>query len=176
MPRTIAVSDVRGSNPKLSRAHRGGPAVVGVLAGPADVPTHLLAAVAGGRVLIDRRAQFFKAVNWHEETAAHGASMTIPEYDAELAGMASIGANLIRNCVYPRHPYVYDWADRHGMLVLDDCDNMWLNLSQQKLQTESYGQSRAVATMMAWHQVNHPSVVMWCLQNESEVDNVTYRA
>lgn len=30
--------------------------------------------------------------------------------------------------------------------------------------------------MMAWHQANHPSVVMWCLQNESEVDNVIYRA
>ena len=88
----------------------------------------------------------------------------------------SLGVNLIRNCVYTRHPYVYDWADRNGMMVLDDCDNMWLNLPQQKFQTETYGQSRAVATMMAWHQANHPSVIMWCLQNESEVDNVTYRA
>jgi beta-glucuronidase len=102
--------------------------------------------------------------------------MTEAEYDTELGGMAAIGVNLIRNSVYTRHPYVYDWADRHGMMVLDDCDNMWLNLPQQKLQTSTYGQSRAVATMMAWHQVNHPSVVMWRLQNESEVDNVTYRA
>ena len=132
--------------------------------------------VADGRVLVDGRAQFFKAMNWHEETAAHGASMTIAEYDAELAGMAAIGVNLIRNSVYTRHPYTYDWADRHGMMILDDCDNMWLNRPQQQLQTESYGQSRAVATMMAWHQVNHPSVLMWSLQNESEVDNVTYRA
>jgi beta-glucuronidase len=102
--------------------------------------------------------------------------MTLAEYDTELGGMAAVGVNLIRNSVYTRHPYVYDWADRHGMMVLDDCDNMWLNLAQQRLQTETYGQSRAVATMMAWHQVNHPSVVMWCLQNESEVDDVTYRA
>jgi beta-glucuronidase len=132
--------------------------------------------VSDGRVYLDGEAQFFKGMNWHEESAAHGRSMTEAEYDTELAGMASIGVNLIRNSVYTRHPYVYDWADRNGMMVLDDCDNMWLNLPQQKLQTETYGQSRAVATMMAWHQVNHPSVVMWCLQNESEVDNVTYRA
>lgn len=36
-------------------------------------------------------------------------------------------------------------------------------------------QSGTVATMMAWHQVNHPSVVLWALPNESEVDSVTYR-
>ncbi len=63
-------------------------------------------------------------MNWHEETAAHGRSMTKAEYDKELGGMASIGVNLIRNSVYTRHPYVYDWADRNGMMVLDDCDNM----------------------------------------------------
>jgi beta-glucuronidase len=136
--------------------------------------------VSDSRVWIDGVAQFFKGMNWHEETAARGRSMTAAEYDVELGGMAAVGVNLIRNCVYTRHPYVYDWADRHGMMVLDDCDNMWLNLPQQRLQTSGYGLSRAVATMMAWHQVNHPSVVMWCLQNESEVqsttDTTTYRA
>lgn len=72
--------------------------------------------------------------------------------------------------MYNRHPYAYDWADRHGVLVMDDIDTMWLNTAQQKLQTERYGLARALALTMAWTQHNHPSVILWCLQNESEID------
>ena len=82
---------------------------------------------------------FLKGLNWHEETAAHGRSMTPAEYDRELGHLTAVGANLIRNCVYNRHPYVYDWADEHGVLVMDDIDTMWLNTAQEKLQTERYG-------------------------------------
>ncbi|GGS55128.1 glycoside hydrolase family 2 protein [Streptomyces violaceus] len=113
---------------------------------------------------------FLKGLNWHEETAAHGRAMTPAEYDRELGHITAVGANFIRNCVYNRHPYVYDWADEHGVLVMDDIDTMWLNTAQEKLQTERYGLARALALTMAWNQHNHPSVILWCLQNESEID------
>ncbi|MEU4385034.1 glycoside hydrolase family 2 TIM barrel-domain containing protein [Promicromonospora sp. NPDC023805] len=54
--------------------------------------------------------------------------------------------------------------------MMDDTDNMWLNTDQQRLQTESYGLSRAMAATTAWNQHNHPSVILWGLQNESEID------
>ncbi|WP_329267049.1 glycoside hydrolase family 2 protein [Streptomyces sp. NBC_01451] len=113
---------------------------------------------------------FLKGLNWHEETAAHGRAMTPAEYDRELGHITAVGANFIRNCVYNRHPYVYDWADEHGVLVMDDIDTMWLNTAQEKLQTERYGLARALALTMAWNQHNHPSVILWGLQNESEID------
>jgi beta-glucuronidase len=47
---------------------------------------------------------------------------------------------------------------------------MWLNTAQEKLQTERYGLARALALTMAWNQHNHPSVILWGLQNESEID------
>ncbi|MCX4759736.1 beta-galactosidase [Streptomyces sp. NBC_01275] len=113
---------------------------------------------------------FLKGLNWHEETAAHGRALTPAEYDRELGHITALGANFIRNCVYNRHPYVYDWADEHGVLVMDDIDTMWLNTAQEKLQTERYGLARALALTMAWNQHNHPSVILWGLQNESEID------
>lgn len=126
-------------------------------------------ATTDARIRINDQPVLLKGVNWHEETAAHGRAMTVAEYDHELGQVLDLNANFIRNSVYNRHPYVYDWADEHGVLVMDDIDTMWLNLPQEKLQTEQYGLSRALALMMAWNQVNHPSVFLWGLQNESEI-------
>jgi beta-glucuronidase len=125
----------------------------------------------GSTLTVNGEPVFLKGLNWHEETAARGRSMTIEEYDHELGHAAATGANFLRNCVYNRHPYAYEWADRHGVLVMDDIDTMWMNTEQQKVQTERYGLCRALAATMAWNQHNRPSVILWCLQNESEIDN-----
>ena len=105
--------------------------------------------------------------------------MTIPEYDTELGRVLDVGANFIRNAVYNRHPYVYEWADKHGVMVMDDIDTMWLNTTQEREQTEAYGLARAMALTMAWNQHNRPSVILWGLQNESAIDPLgapVYRA
>lgn len=127
-------------------------------------------AVVGTELQVQGEALFLKGVNWHEETGASGRSMTTAEYDHELGHLTALEANMMRNCVYNRHPYVYEWADEHGILVMDDTDNMWLNTAQERLQTESYGLSRALTSAMVWNQHNHPSVILWGLQNESEID------
>ncbi|WP_411152122.1 glycoside hydrolase family 2 protein [Streptomyces sp. A30] len=126
--------------------------------------------VGDAQLRLNNKPLFLKGLNWHEETAAHGRAMTPAEYDRELGHFTALGANFLRNCVYNRHPYVYDWADEHGVLVMDDIDTMWLNTAQEKLQTERYGLARAQALTMAWNQHNHPSVILWGLQNESEID------
>lgn len=135
--------------------------------------------VAGARLLVNGAPTFLKGINWHEESAEHGRSMTPDEYERELGHVVETRANLIRNSVYNRDPYVYDWADRNGVFVMDDTDNMWMNTAQERLQTEEYGLSRAMAATMAWNQHNHPSVLLWCVQNESEIDaggGAVYRA
>lgn len=126
--------------------------------------------VGDAKLRVNGAQVFLKGLSWHEESAEHGRSMTREEHDHELGHVRALHANFIRNCVYNRHPYVYDWADEHGVFVMDDIDTMWLDTAQQRLQTEQYGLARALALMMAWNQANHPSVILWCLQNESEID------
>ena len=135
--------------------------------------------VADGKLLMNGSPLFLKGTSWHEENAEHGRAMTIPDYDVELGRVLDIGANFIRNTVYNRHPYVYEWADKHGVMVMDDIDTMWLNTTQEREQTEAYGLARAMALNMAWNQHNRPSVILWGLQNESEIDSLgapVYRA
>ncbi|WP_020574456.1 glycoside hydrolase family 2 protein [Actinopolymorpha alba] len=126
--------------------------------------------VKGTQLLLDGEPVFLKGYNWHEESDLSGRSMTIEEYEHELGHAKSLGANFLRNCVYNRHPYVYDWADRHGVLLMDEWDTMWVGTISQKLQTETYGLSRALALATAWNNHNHPSVFLWGLQNESTID------
>ena len=127
-------------------------------------------ATNGALLEVNHEPVFLKGINWHEETAAHGRSMTPAEYDHELGHTLSTRANFLRNCVYNRHPCVYDWADQHGVFLMEDTDNMWLNTDQERVQTERYGLSRMLAATMVWHQHNRPSVILWGLQNESEID------
>ncbi|MFF2317916.1 glycoside hydrolase family 2 protein [Arthrobacter sp. NPDC058097] len=126
--------------------------------------------VHGSKITINGRQQFLKGLNWHEENATRGRAMTTADLKRELDSAKEAHANFLRNSVYNRHPYVYEWADENGMLLMDDVDNMWLNTPQERLQTEQYGLSRALAVMMAWNQHNSPSVILWGLQNESEID------
>ncbi|WP_342043201.1 glycoside hydrolase family 2 protein [Bacillus sp. OTU2372] len=134
-------------------------------------------AVENGKLTLNGKQVFLKGLNWHEETAASGRSMTIEEYNTELSHVLDVNANFIRNSHYNRHPYVYDFADQHGLMVLDEVENMWLDTKQEVLQTNSYGLSRALALSMAWNQINHPSTIMWSLQNESGIwdDQTVYR-
>lgn len=121
------------------------------------------------KLLLNDKAIFLKGLNWHEETFENGRAMTKKEYDRELSLMQESGAIFLRNCVYNRHPYAYEYCDSHGLLMLDDIDHFWITCEMQKFQLEEYGLSRALALKMAWNNMNHPSVVMWCVQNECDM-------
>lgn len=131
--------------------------------------------VAKAKLRVNGRPVYLKGTNWHEETPRSGRSMTEAEYDEKLGTIKSVGANFVRNPVYSRHPYSYDWTDRNGLYVLDEWDTFWVTTKQQEIQLE-YGLSRALAAATAWNNHNHPSVIMWGLQNESTIDTATYRA
>jgi len=131
--------------------------------------------VTGGRLCLNGKPVFLKGLNWHEETPERGRAMRRQDYDEILDTAADLGANFLRNCVYTRHPDFYRAADERGMLICDETDNFWVESRQQRIQGR-YGLSAALVAAMVWNQVNHPSVILWSLQNESETkDRDTYR-
>ncbi len=131
--------------------------------------------VSGGRLRLNGEPIFLKGLNWHEETPARGRSMRRDDYTEILGIAADLGANFLRNCGYTRHPDFYRAADERGMLVCDEPDNFWVEARQQRIQCR-YGLSSALVATMVWNQVNHPSVVLWSLHNESQAtDEPVYR-
>jgi beta-glucuronidase len=122
--------------------------------------------VDGTKVLLNNQQVFLKGTNWHEETQKSGRSMTKDEYDVELGLVKEMNMNFIRNSHYNRHPYAYEYADRHGIMVMDETENMWLDQAAVRNQYRNYGLSRAAVMMTTWNNLNHPSVVIWSLCNE----------
>lgn len=121
----------------------------------------------GGALQVNGEQVFLRGFNWHEETGVNGRSMTEAEYDRHFERVEEANANFLRNSHYNRHPYVYEYTDEHGLFVMDEADNMWVQPDQQEIQLE-YGLSRALTVTMAWNQYNCPSVILWCTQNESD--------
>ena len=131
--------------------------------------------VAGGRLCLNGEPVFLKGLNWHEETPERGRSMRRQDYDQILDTAADLGVNFLRSCGYTRHPDFYRAADERGLLVCDETDNFWVESGQQRIQGR-YGLSAALVAAMVWNQVNHPSVILWSLHNESETkDRDVYR-
>jgi beta-glucuronidase len=132
--------------------------------------------VTGGRLRLNGEPLLLKGLNWHEETAQRGRSMRREDYQQVLDSAADLGANFLRSCGYTRHPDFYRAADERGMLVCDETDNFWVEAPQQRVQS-GYGLSAALVAAMVWNQLNHPSVVLWSLHNESDTgDRAVYRS
>ncbi len=124
----------------------------------------------GARLCLNGEPVFLKGLNWHEETPERGRAMRRRDYDEILDAAADLGANFLRSCGYTRHPDFYRAADERGMLVCDETDNFWVDSRQQRIQGR-YGLSAALVAAMVWNQVNHPSVILWSLHNESQTTN-----
>jgi beta-glucuronidase len=123
--------------------------------------------IIGNKLYLNGNRIWLKGTNWHEETSESGRSMRKDEYDFEYDMIQDLGFNFIRNSVYNRHPYAYELANKRGLLILDEAQNMWMTNSAIEYQYETYRLHYALQAKTVWNQMNHPSVIMWGLMNET---------
>ncbi|MEU4427120.1 beta-glucuronidase [Actinoplanes sp. NPDC024001] len=141
--------------------------------------------VAGNRFLINGEPFYFTGFGKHEDLAVigKGHNDAFMVHDFELLGW--IGANSFRTSHYPYSEDVLDYADRHGIVLIDETAAVGLNMGlgggifgAQGYTTFSPDTvndvSRAVHAQAIRELVdrdkNHPSVVLWSIANEPESD------
>ncbi|KAH6638057.1 glycoside hydrolase superfamily [Boeremia exigua] len=103
--------------------------------------------VNNAEFLINKMPFYFTGFGKHEDTAIRGKGHD-PAYmvhDFEL--MKWIGANSFRTSHYPYAEEVLDYADRNGIVIIDETAAVGLNLGITS-------------------DKNHPCVVMWSISNE----------
>jgi beta-glucuronidase len=137
--------------------------------------------VRGTEFLINGKPFYFTGFGKHEDTPVRGKGHddAYLVHDFELMGW--IGANSFRTAHYPYAEDVLDYADRHGIVVIDETAAVGLNLGVQGGLTgipptptfapENFGGVTREAHAQHLRELierdkNHPSVVMWCLANE----------
>lgn len=137
--------------------------------------------VRGLEFLINGEPFYFTGFGKHEDTPVRGKGHD-PSYlvhDMELMGW--IGANSFRTSHYPYAEEVLEYADRHGIVVIDETAAVGLNfgliggLTGKKAPATFApdGVNDAARERHAEHirelvarDKNHPSVVMWSIANE----------
>ncbi len=122
----------------------------------------------GPRFLLNETPVFLKGVAFYEENPKTGSVLTSTDHRRffDLAGGAR--ANFIRLHVAERDPQVYQLADRLGFMVCAEWGGFWYkeeSMGTQSADPKSIYQSLGRCAL--WDLMNHPSVVLWGIHNES---------
>ena len=141
--------------------------------------------VSGNRFLINGEPFYFTGFGKHEDLAVigKGHNDAFMLHDFEL--LQWIGANSFRTSHYPYSEDVLDYADRQGIVIIDETAAVGLNMGlgggifgTQGYQTFSPDtindatrevHAQAIRELVA-RDKNHPSVVLWSIANEPESD------
>jgi beta-glucuronidase len=137
--------------------------------------------VRGAEFLINGEPFYFTGFGKHEDTAVRGKGHDDAYLVHDFQLMDWIGANSFRTAHYPYAEEVMEFADRHGIVVIDETPAVGLNLGliggitgAPKLATwspETIGDAAQAAHAQVLRELvardkNHPSVVMWSITNE----------
>jgi beta-glucuronidase len=141
--------------------------------------------VRGTEFLINGEPFAFTGFGKHEDLPVRGKGHDDVFLVHDAALMEWIGANSFRTAHYPYAEEVLDFADRHGIVVIDETaavgQNMGLAavaLGRPAVPTfspETIGDAgrethaQAIRELVARDR-NHPSVVLWSIANEPESD------
>jgi beta-glucuronidase len=141
--------------------------------------------VSGTRFLINGEPFYFTGFGKHEDVAVigKGHNDAFMIHDFEL--FEWIGANSFRTSHYPYSEDVLDYADRHGIVVIDETAAVGLNMglgggifgaqgyvtfSPETINDASREVHAEAIRELVRRDHNHPSVVLWSIANEPESD------
>ncbi|MFF2050247.1 beta-glucuronidase [Leifsonia sp. NPDC058194] len=137
--------------------------------------------VRGTEFLINGEPFYFTGFGKHEDTPVRGKGHDDAYLVHDFQLMEWTGANSFRTSHYPYAEEVLDFADRHGIVVVDETAAVGLNLGVQGGLTgipptptfaeENFGgETKDVHAQHLRELIdrdkNHPSVVMWSIANE----------
>ena len=120
---------------------------------------HLL--VNGERVRLTGMAR-------HEDSPWEGLAETRGTMRHDLDDMKSLHTTLSRPVHYPQNPYVLDYADRHGILLIPEIP-VWQFSAAQLADPQVIALAERQMREMIEEAGNHPSIFAWSVANESEM-------
>ena len=139
--------------------------------------------VAGSQFLINGQPFYFTGFGKHEDSPVRGKGHddVFLVHDFELIDW--IGANSFRTSHYPYAEEVYDYADRQGIVIIDEVPAVGQNMglgggifggpqletfSAETIGAKAQQAHAQVIRELVARDKNHPSVVLWSIANEPE--------
>ncbi|MDD5815435.1 MAG: glycoside hydrolase family 2 TIM barrel-domain containing protein [Bacteroidales bacterium] len=127
--------------------------------------------MANGQLLVNGKAILIKGVNRHEMDPDGGYVVSVERMVQDIRRMKELNVNAVRTCHYPNDPRWYDLCDRYGLYVVAEANQESHGFGYE---TNSLGKNPDFALpIMQRNQhnvqsfVNHPSIIVWSLGNET---------
>jgi beta-galactosidase len=124
--------------------------------------------VVGHDLLVNGVRVMIRGVNRHDFDPLRGRTITPERFRDDLQLMKWFGFNAVRTSHYPNDPALLDAADELGLFVVDEADIECHAYAHHVAGMPEYTAAfiDRVARMVR-RDVNHPSVILWSLGNES---------
>ena len=123
--------------------------------------------VVGTQLLLNGRPVHLYGANRVSEDPQLGLLETDATLERDLSDMIADNMRMMRIAHYPEPPYLLDFADKHGMLLIPEAGN-W-NFSGWQMADPgiraTFQQQQREMIEQDW---NHPSVIAWSVGNEYE--------
>lgn len=127
------------------------------------------------RILLNGKPILFKGVNRHEMDPDGGYTLSYERMLQDVLLMKRLNINAVRTCHYPNDPRWYDLCDKYGLYVMDEANLETHGLAGRVRNPVIDPAFRSAALDrekgMVERDKNHPSIVMWSLGNENNVDS-----
>lgn len=103
----------------------------------------------------------------HHDFGLLGAAFNLTALKRKLAKLKSMGVNAIRCAHNPPAPALLDLADREGILIIDECFDMW-EMPKTKYDYGNYFKEFSLQDCALWvkRDRNHPCIILWSIGNE----------
>ncbi len=134
-----------------------------------------------GRLLLNGAPVRLRGFGMHEDGTIRGKGHDDARMVRDFALLDWIGANSFRTSHYPYAEEVLDYADRRGLLVIDEAPAVGLHLSLGNMGNAGartfspgpVGEAAAAAHLAAIRELiardrNHPCVIAWSIANEPD--------
>ena len=105
----------------------------------------------------------------HEESPTEGLAETRGTMLRDYNEMKELQVTLTRPVHYPQHPFILDFADRNGILLIPEIP-MWQFSEQQMQDPRVISLAQRMMTEMIEQAYNHPAIFGWSVCNESETN------
>jgi beta-galactosidase len=122
--------------------------------------------------LLNGRHVKLHGVCLHHDLGALGAAVNRRAVERQLQIMKAAGVNAIRTSHNPPSPELLEYADRLGLLVMDEAFDMWRIPKVANGYSKYFDEwSERDVRDMVRRDRNHPSIILWSIGNEIPEQN-----
>jgi beta-glucuronidase len=105
----------------------------------------------------------------HEESVWEGLAETPGTMRYDYDDMKTLQVTLTRPVHYPQNPFILDYADRHGILLIPEIP-VWQFSEAQMRDPKVIALAKQQIREMIEQAGNHPSIFAWSVCNESDAE------